>query len=372
MHVRQVACALPFLFLTAACSGASADDVSVAEQELRGHQPNYQKMYDRYEGRFVVETLTTTIARTGGLAGAPIDAEIYYPDGCERGGKGPKADEKDWKHCKKGQKDTDDGLMGRSREDFIDAFPMVPVLQGGNVPRAQYSEFAKELASYGFVVVVPDLKQSFGPPGSPQLFFTSQWVANWVANDLTARDADAESPLAGIVDTSSMGLTGHSFGAAAASAVVQGTCQPPFCFGPPFAYQRPASLKAAVLHGFQNCDPTTGQCFYPNTTAAPTAIVNGGLDDPGAPTLSAYQSLELPRGLVVVDNANHFGLTNQDLAAPGGPNPEPNGLPQAESIAATARWTAIWFATHLFGSEKATTLMQSGEGVEGFSVTSEL
>lgn len=365
MHVRQVACALPLLLLSAACGSAAPTDadVTAASQELRHHQPNYQRMYDKFDGDFNVASFTGTIARTGGLTGAPVEADFYYPDGCGRA-KPNDSEDKKWKRCKK--------AGGRTRADFADAFPMVPVLQGGNVPRAQYSEFAKELASYGFVVVVPDLQQTFGPPGSPALYFTSQWVANWVANDLTARDADSSSPLSAIVDTASMGLTGHSFGAAAASAVVQGTCQPPFCFGPPFAYQRPASLKAAVLHGFQNCDPSAGQCFYPDTSAAPTAIINGGLDDPGAPTLSAYQSLELPRGLVVVDDANHFGLTNQDLSAPGSPNPEPNGLPQEESIEATARWTAIWFATHLSGDEDAMSLMESGEAICGFSVTSEL
>jgi hypothetical protein len=46
--------------------------------------PNYQNLYDHFDGRFVVDTMTTTIARTGGLAGAPVPAEIYYPNGCER------------------------------------------------------------------------------------------------------------------------------------------------------------------------------------------------------------------------------------------------------------------------------------------------
>lgn len=365
MRVRHVACALPLLLLATACGSATADDLSVTDQELRNKQPNYEKLYEKYEGKFAVDSFTGTIARTGGLAGAPITADFYYPDGCKHGKKQHEDDDKKWKHCGK-KKDR------LTREDFVDAFPMVPVLQGGNVPREQYSEFAKELASFGFVVVVPDLKQAFGPPGSPEMYFTSQWVPNWVATDLAQRDADVASPLSGIVDTSSMGVTGHSFGAAAALASVQGTCQPPFCFGPPFAYQRPASLKAAVVHGFQNCDPMSGQCFYPNTSAAPTMIVNGGLDDPGAPTLTAYQSLEPARGLVVLESVNHFGLTNDDLASPYGPNPEPNELDQAESISRTARWTALWLSAHLSGDETATTLVFESGGVEGATVTSEM
>ncbi len=374
MRLRKTASALPFLVLTVACQGATADDVASVSQGLKDKPTNYEDLYADFEGRYVVESLTgEMVARTGGPAGDPIPADFYYPNGCKHGkDEQHEEDDKNWKHCNN-KKGHEEGRSGKTREDFLDAFPMVPLLQGGNVPRAQYSEFAKELASYGFVVVVPDLKQTFGPPGSPALYFTSQWVPNWVGADLAQRDADPASPLRGIVDTSSMAVTGHSFGAAAAVAVVQGTCKPPFCFGPPFGYyQRPASLKAAVLHGFQNCDPTTHQCFYPDTSAAPTMIVNGGLDDPGAPTLAAYQSLERPRGLVVLDNVNHFGLTNQDLASPYGPNPEPNGVPQATSISSTARWTALWLSTHLLGNQDATELVFESGGVVGATVTSEM
>jgi Chlorophyllase enzyme len=331
--------------------------------------PNYQNLYNHFDGLFGVDTMTTTIARTGGgFTGDPVDAEIYYPHGCEGGyhkicrGTGDKSHKSchKWEHCKK------KGLGHvPSRKDFIDAFPMVPVLQGVNIPRAEYSKFAKKLASYGYVVVVPDLQQI---DAGTEHFLTSEWVANWVVNDLTARDGDPTSPLAGIVDTGTMGLIGHSFGAGAASAVVQGTCEPSFCVGPPKSYKRPPSLKAAVLHGFQNCQTFTGQCFDPDTSAVPTAIVNGELDDP----LSAYPSLERPRGLVVVDKMNHFGITNKDWAAPGTQFPEPSELTQEERIAATARWTAIWFAEHLLGSKDAAMLMQSGEAVDGFSVKSEL
>ena len=278
--------------------------------------------------------------------------------------------DKKWKKCH--DKKEHKGLDRKTREDYADAFPIVPLLQGGNVPREQYSKFAAEVASYGFVVVVPDLKQAFGPPGSPEMYLTSQWVPNWVGVDAAQRDADSASPLHGIVDSDTMGVLGHSFGAAAALASVQGTCQPPFCFGPPFAYQRPAALKAAVVHGFQNCDPIQNQCFFPNTSAAPSMIVNGGLDDPGAPAIQAYESLEPARALVVLDQVNHFGLTNDDLASPFGPNPEPNELDQDLSISRTARWTALWLSTHLLGDEDATELVFESEGIEGATVTSEM
>jgi dienelactone hydrolase len=358
------------LFLSFACQTATADDIAGSSEALGKRPPNYEKTYERFDGKYDVASFTSTIARTGGLTGDPVAADFYYPDGCGGDKKRKKHEDHKWKKCH--DKKEHKGLDRKTREDFADAFPIVPLLQGGNVPREQYSEFARELASFGFVVVVPDLKQSFGPPGSPQMYLTSQWVPNWVAADVAQRDADAASPLHQITDTGSMAVIGHSFGAAAALATVQGTCQPPFCFGPPFAYQRPAALKAAVVHGFQNCDPTQTQCFYPNTSAAPTMIVNGGLDDPGAPALTAYQYLTPARALVVVEGMNHFGLTNDDLASPTGPNPEPNELEQAESISRTARWTAAWLSAHLLGDQDATGLVFESGGVEGASVLSEM
>ncbi len=355
MRIRELMCAVPLLFSVACQQAAAGEDVAGSTQALAG-VAHFEKLFRKefnldeitlvesigQERVYAVASMSSTIA---GQNGAQLPANFYYPQ-------------------------VSPCVAPVETCEHVDAFPMVPLLQGGNVPKEQYSLFATKLASYGFVVVVPDLKQVFGPPGSPALYFTSQWVSNWVEADLQARDADAASPLYGIVDTASMGLTGHSFGAAAALAVVQGTCQPPFCFGP--FYQRPASLKAAVVYGFQNCDPTTHQCLYPNTSAAPSMIINGGVDDPGLPAQTAYNSLTPARALVVLEDVNHFGLTNDDLASPYGPNPEPNGVDQAVSIAQNARWTALWLRAQIEGSERATEVVFQSGGVYDATVTSQM
>lgn len=365
MGIRRTAASLPLL-CALACGGPAMDEgtgepeqdvlLDSSEQDLHWRRSYSQWLYDAFTGSYDVATFSGTVARAGGIPGAPVDADFYYPDGCSR-------DANWWNRWKCFRKSR--------RTGNVDAFPMVPILPGGNVPRGQYSEFARELASYGYVVVVTDLKQSFGPPGSPELLLTSQWVPNWVEADLAQRDADPGSPLHQIVNTSSMGVIGHSFGAAATLATVQGTCEPPFCFGPPNAYQRPASVKAAVIHGFQNCDPSGMSCFYPDTSAAPVMLVNGSLDDPGAPTDEAYESLEPTRGLVVLEDVNHFGLTNDDLASPFGPNPEPNELDQGLSNSRTARWTAAWLGTHLSRNRLARKLVFRTSEVEGATITTE-
>jgi len=195
-------------------------------------------------------------------------------------------------------------------------------------------------------------------------------VTNWVANYLTQLDA-TPGPLFGIIDTNSMGLVGHSAGAVAALGAVEGSCQFPFCN--PFispVYPRPASLKAAVVHGYQNCDPISGQCREFNTTAAPVMIVNGQFDDAAA-AVSAYGTLEPSRAIVLLDDVNHFGLTNDDLSSPMGPNPEPNGIPQPASIALTVKWTAVWLRAQIDGHPGSLNLLSKSR-VGKATITSEL
>ena len=74
----------------------------------------------------------------------------------------------------------------------------------------------------------------------------------------------------------------------------------------------------------------------------------------------------------MLDGVNHFGLTNDDLANPYGPNPEPNEVDQAVSIAQNARWTALWLRAHIEGSKRATDLVFKSGGVYDATVTSEM
>ena len=71
-------------------------------------------------------------------------------------------------------------------------WPVVLLLQGANVGRAAYAGFARKVASYGFVVVVPDhTRVIFGVPGLYADGAEATWTVTWA----TAENARTGSPL---------------------------------------------------------------------------------------------------------------------------------------------------------------------------------
>src|SRR5512139_991941 len=132
-----------------------------------------------------------------------------------------------------------------------DAFPVAVYLQGGAVGRTHYRGFGRELARHGFVVVIPDHLRSFGP-GAPPVPFTEANVIGAATAALAALDADPSSALHRIVDTSRVGVGGHSLGGVVALQAVGGTCAPPFCT-PPFTL--PAEVGAVALYATHLVQP---------------------------------------------------------------------------------------------------------------------
>jgi hypothetical protein len=137
-----------------------------------------------------------------------------------------------------------------------EGFPVVAVLQGAGVDKSFYAEFGRQLARYGFVVVIPNHFQTpFFPPGAPPSPLPDQFVVLDVQAQMELEDADPASPLFGMVDTGRLGLVGHSFGGAAGLFVIDGRCDgPPFCdeamFGP---FERPEELVAGTFYGTNTC-----------------------------------------------------------------------------------------------------------------------
>src|SRR5687767_11722473 len=73
-------------------------------------------------------------------------------------------------------------------------WPVVLLLQGANVGRANYAGFARKVASYGFVVVVPDhTRVIFGVPGLYADGAEATWTVAWAA----AENARTGSPVKG-------------------------------------------------------------------------------------------------------------------------------------------------------------------------------
>ncbi|TDC75873.1 hypothetical protein [Actinomadura sp. 7K507] len=225
--------------------------------------------------------------------------------------------------------------------DIDDDLPVALLLQGANVDKAAYAGYARAVADYGFVVVVPNHTRTlFGQTG----LFAEQAQANWTVTWMEAEDGRAGSPLAGKIDTGSLGLLGHSFGGAAGLGVTTGACAPPFCAEPA---AKPAELKGAALFGTNNTPPGgSGSPPVPNTV--PVALVQGTADGVASPAAaqSTYEALQQPpKMLVSVTGANHYGITDTQNPPGAAPDPSPQTIPQADGIKTSARWSAMFLRT---------------------------
>ncbi len=255
-------------------------------------------------------------------------------------------------------------------------FPVALFLQGGKVDKKYYSEYASEIAKYGFIVVIPnhyeeytikawkgmvkiDFKGFF--PDSSQIYDVIDFM-----KDENTREG---SPLKGIVDHETLVLTGHSFGAATIIGAIQGDCEFPLCRSVS-EFMLPGIVKAAALTGI-NTIPY-GNPFdnknRPTANLVPMAIINGDQDENAEyqDTKESYALIEnTPKALIFVKGSNHYGLC--DVNNPGNPDyPEADKvegvskpqdvipeLDQNISIETNARWTALFLRAHALNDASA-------------------
>lgn len=224
--------------------------------------------------------------------------------------------------------------------------PLVLLQQGANVDKRHYEGYARTVAAFGFVVVVPNhLRSVFGVPGLWASADQSLTTVAWSKAENTRNG----SPLAGRLDPATFALLGHSFGGAAGVATVQGQCAPPFCFGLPPGAVTPPELKAAAFFGTNNAPPGGGPVAPVNNTV-PVALIQGSADGVAAPvaaqaTYDAFQ--RKPKALITVAGVNHYGIT--DVQNPPGAAPDPSGQStgQVEGIRTSARWSALFLKASL-------------------------
>ena len=247
-----------------------------------------------------------------------------------------------------------------------DSFPIIAFLQGGLVDKSLYSGFASTLAGAGYVVVVPNHFQVLGPPGTPPALFSSQSVVTDVLASMTAADANPGSPVYQVVDTNNLGVSGHSFGGAAALYAVEGSCLPPFCFG---FFMRPPQLKAAAVYGVNTVNPA-GILLDVNTSAAPVALLQGSVDGRATPAKAAqtFGLMETPKGLVSFDGLNHWGIA--DVQNPPGNTPDPGVQTRDQSwgIVKTAKYARTVFDAYLKGDSDALGKLQTQQSESGVTV----
>ncbi|GAA4938411.1 chlorophyllase/cutinase-like alpha/beta fold protein [Actinoplanes utahensis] len=212
------------------------------------------------------------------------------------------------------------------------------VLQGANVDKSWYSTYARKLAAYGFVVVVPNHSRTiFGRSGLFPEGAQARWTVDWAA----AEDADATSPLHQRISEDELVIAGHSFGAAAALSLSTGRCAIPFCTVPEAA---PSELEAIVTYGGNNV-PTGGTVALPVANTVPVGYIQGLADGVATPAEgeSTYRvTTGRPKALIEVAGANHYGITDVQNPAGAAPDTSPQTLRQAVGVETVARWSAQW------------------------------
>jgi predicted dienelactone hydrolase len=227
-------------------------------------------------------------------------------------------------------------------------FPVALLLQGGFTDKGYYADYARQIATYGFTVVVPNhtrllFAQNQLYAEQAQVLDAVQWMRT--------ETADASSPLAGRLDASTLVLLGHSFGGVAALSAVEGTCRLPFCIVEARDYPAPPpELKAAALYGTNLASPAGDEIPAINTRGVPVAFIQGAQDSAATPqeTADTYALMSGgPKAIITIAGTDHFGLTN---FVDGKPVVEPKvkqTTDQAVSIETAARWSAQYLLAAL-------------------------
>lgn len=254
---------------------------------------------------------------------------------------------------------TNDGTNVYYPTDVTGTLPVALLLQGGKVHRMHYSEYAAEVASYGFIVVTPNHRRlNFFDLD----YYTSTSQIGETLGWMGAENAAATSPLKGHIDTSTLVLLGHSFGGATGLSISESKCSIPFCTG--LTFSLPSQVKAGSFYGTHN--EFLGS--YANVdNKIPVQLVQGQEDGVAEPSQAETTYARIQRGpkqIVRLSGANHYGITNgQD---PSGADAEvgPQSLTQGQSIDAAARWAALWLKAQLGDASAATYVTSTGDAAD--------
>jgi fermentation-respiration switch protein FrsA (DUF1100 family) len=245
--------------------------------------------------------------------------------------------------------DVTDIYYPRSSEPSA-TFPIVLMLQGALVDKADYSNFASRVARYGFVVAVPNHLRTFPPIPFP-VIFPVQELVNDVLDFMKTENLEALSPIKGKIDVTKMGLLGHSFGGSVGLGAIQGDCFPTLCTT---RFARPEELKAGIFYGtrFGGQDAVSPVPPILNE-GIPTGLIGGTRDGviPLNKVRESYNQIQdPPKVLVSVIGANHYGITNQNNPARDPVLPE---LEQSVATETIARWSALFLRSHVQGDAGA-------------------
>ena len=243
--------------------------------------------------------------------------------------------------------------------------PIVLMLPGALVDKADYSKFATQVARYGFVVVVPNNQRTLVAPNGQSFsgLFAEQEQVNQVLAQMRVEDRNPTSPIFKLVDPTKLGLLGHSFGGGAGIGATQTqSCLPGICSG---NYTRPPELKAGIFYGTNYRNQQTQQFVPINNNGIPIGLIVGSLDgvvSPLSSQLTYNQILNPPKALITVAGANHYGITNQDDPAR---DPNRPTLDQAIATSTIAHWSGLFLRAAMLGDRRVLdTVLRVGDELD--------
>lgn len=237
--------------------------------------------------------------------------------------------------------------------NFKNAFPIVLLLQGALVDKADYSNVASLVAQHGFIVVVPNHERMVSAPNGQivKALASEQQQIIDIITFFRTENQNPNSPIAGLINSNKLGLMGHSFGGYVGLAAIQNRCIPNICSG---SFERPPELMAGIFYGANFKEPPTSNHFPAiNNDNIPTALINGSLDQVAdiQKAQSTYDQIQNPpKSLIIIEGANHYGITNQDNLERDQVRPT---LEQTVANEIIARWTALFLRAHLYADEGA-------------------
>lgn len=229
-----------------------------------------------------------------------------------------------------------------------DELPVALMLQGAFVDKAEYSNYAQAVASYGFVVVVPNHLQSFPEFGVTGLFSEVSQIEA-VLTYVEAESSDTTSPLNGIINPESLSLLGHSQGGAVGLSAIGNYCLPFLCNETEFTL--PEEVVGGVFYGafLRNL---AGEFLPIDNQDLPLALMSGSRDGVSTPLeiQASYQLIQdPPNALITIEGANHYGITNEDNFRD---SVRPT-LDQDIAIETSARWSSLFLRANVLGDRDA-------------------
>ncbi|MGB7086109.1 MAG: chlorophyllase [Phormidesmis sp.] len=243
-----------------------------------------------------------------------------------------------------------------------DDLPIVLLLQGALVDKGFYSDYASQVARYGFAVAVPNHFQTV--PGVGDVLASEISQVQTVVDHFVVESNDSDSPLSGKVDTEKLGLLGHSFGGAVGLSVIGEVCLPGFCIEP---FERPEALMGGAFFGANLRDQNDVFPAIENEGIG-ISLIQGEQDGRALPTNAerTFEQIQTPpKALVTLNGVNHFGITDVNVPEGAVPDPSSQSLSQEMSTETIARWSGLFLRGTVLEDQAALDyVFDAGEGLD--------